>query len=229
MLNLNHFQNWCQWFGSQKGRCDDKILQRVTFLLWSIWKSRNAVIFQNEIFNLVKCLIKAKRCSVEWRNRTCMSVDDLFKGTSSTSPHHNLFIRWQTPNIGIIKLNFDGSLQNNSRAGGFILRDWKGATLLTGAANYGSTSILVAEGRALRDGLQAAVEAGYKQLHIEGDNLILIEAVKGESTIPWRLKYVIHDIRMMLSQLDDVQVNHIYREANMAGLASQIWPFNNRS
>ena len=74
----------------------------------------------------------------------------------------------------------------------------------------------MAEGRALRDGLQVAVEAGYKQLHIEGDNLILIEAVKGESTIPWRLKYAIHDIRMMLSQLDDVQVNHIYREANIA-------------
>ena len=145
-----------------------------------------------------------------------MSVDDLYQGVSFTPLKIYEFIRWQSPNPGRVKLNFDGSLQNNSAAGGFILRDWRRAALLTGAANYGSTLILVVDGHALRDGLQATVAAGYKRLDIEGDNLILIEAIQGKSTIPWQIKFIIHDIHTMLSQIDQVQVNHIFREANMA-------------
>ena len=46
--------------------------------------------------------------------------------------------------------------------------------------------------------------------------MVLTEAVSGKSSIPWQMKHLIYDIRMMLNQLDQVQVNHIYREANMA-------------
>jgi len=86
---------------------------------------------------------------------------------------------------------------------------------MTGATNYGTTSIIVTKGRALRDGVQAAITAGYRRLDIEGDNLIVIEAVQGKSVIPWQLKYIIQDISIMLNQVDHVVVNHIYREANM--------------
>ena len=74
----------------------------------------------------------------------------------------------------------------------------------------------MAEGRALRDRVQAAITAGYRRLDIEGDNLIVIEIVQGKSAIPWQLKYIIQDIRIMLNQLDHVVVNPIYQEANMA-------------
>jgi len=42
----------------------------------------------------------------------------------------------------------------------------------------------VAEGRALRDGVHAAIMAGYSRLQIEGDNVIVIEALQGKATIP---------------------------------------------
>jgi len=51
--------------------------------------------------------------------------------------------------------------------------------LMVGAANYGNTSVIIAEGWALRDGLQAAIEAGYTMLDIEGDNFIVIGALQG--------------------------------------------------
>jgi len=35
--------------------------QKVTFLLWSIWKSRNTVVFRNDILNPLACLIQAKK------------------------------------------------------------------------------------------------------------------------------------------------------------------------
>jgi len=85
-----------------------------------------------------------------------MSVDD--PQGSFFSPKHKVhFIRWHPPTPGTVKLNFDGSLQGKSAVGGYNLRDWRGAILLLGALNYGDTSVIVAETRALRDGLQEAV------------------------------------------------------------------------
>ena len=60
-IQMNCTQDWIQSFGTLKNICNDKILQRISFLLWSIWKAWNAVIFQNEFFNPMKCLIRAKK------------------------------------------------------------------------------------------------------------------------------------------------------------------------
>ena len=65
-------------------------------------------------------------------------------------------------------------------AGGYVLRDWTGKVLKVGAANYGHTSILVAEARALKDGVSAAIQTGYRNLLIEGDNTIVIQALTGK-------------------------------------------------
>ena len=141
-------------------------------------------------------LFEQKKLSAEWRIRTCMSVDDHFKGFSSTPTTHfkNHFkiIRWHPPTPGRTKLNFDGSLQGKSAAGGYILRDWKGAVLLAGACNYGNTTVAMGESRALRDGMEAALNAGYSTLEVEGDNSLVIAAVKGEIWVPWRIKTVIY-------------------------------------
>uniref|UniRef100_A0A7C9A6W4 RNase H type-1 domain-containing protein n=1 Tax=Opuntia streptacantha TaxID=393608 RepID=A0A7C9A6W4_OPUST len=126
------------------------------------------------------------------------------------------FIRWNPPTPGTVKLNFDGSLQGRSAAGGYILRDWKGEPLMVGASNYGNTSIIIAESRALRDGLQAALQLGLHQLDIEGDNAVVIGALRREIDVPWQIRTVIEDLQSMLQQIAHSQVMHIYREANMA-------------
>ena len=67
-------QEWLQVFGTLKNVCTKKTLQRISILLWSIWKIVNATIFQNETFQPIKCFIRAKKLSAEWRIRTCLSV-----------------------------------------------------------------------------------------------------------------------------------------------------------
>jgi len=114
------------------------------------------------------------------------------------------------------KLNFDGSLQGQSAAGGFIIRDWKGEVLTVGASNYGNTSVIMAESRALRDGLQAAVDSGLHRLVIEGDNSIVISVFKKDHEVPWRIKNIMQDIQVLAHQAQTIQITHIYREANMA-------------
>ena len=149
-----------------------------------------------------------------------MSVDNYSPGFPSIPTTYLTsqikIIRWHPPNPGRMKLNFDGSLQGTSAAGGFIIRDWQGAVLLIGACNYGTTTVAMAESRALRDGLEAAVRAGYSALDVEGDNSLVVAAVTTSIGIPWRVKTVIHDIQQLLLKVPDSRLTHVYREANLA-------------
>ena len=209
--------SWLPKFETFLATYDKKTLQRIAFLLWSIWRMRNDVIFQQAVVQPNKCLIRAKKLCAEWRIRTCMSVDISIQGSSSTPAiNHIQFIRWQPPTPGLIKLNFDGSLQGTSAAGGFIIRDWKGEILALGADHYGHTSVILAESRALRDGLETALNAGFCRLIVEGDNSLVIAAFNKEREVPWRIKTVIQDIQVLAQRAQFIQVTHIYREANMA-------------
>ena len=70
--------------------------------------------------------------------------------------------------------------------------------MLVGTTNYGNTSVIMAEGRALRDGVQAAKAAGYWLVDIEVDNMIVIGALKGKTVTPWQIRNVIQDIQILL-------------------------------
>jgi len=98
----------------------------------SAWKQvSKCVPRQNGVFGLV--------C---WTN--------FFPGHLSGPHHKNHFIvRWAVPPTDFVKLNFDGSCQGSSASGGFILRDWMARLLLVGSYNYGTTTITVAEARAI--------------------------------------------------------------------------------
>ena len=52
----------------------------------------------------------------------------------------------------------------------------------------------MAEARALRDGLRLAIQAGFNNIVIEGDNKIVIHALKGKIHIPWQISNIIEDI-----------------------------------
>ena len=138
-------------------------LQRVAFLLWNIWKLRNATVFNNAIFNPLLCLIKAKKAIAEWSIRTCMSVDNFNGGPFSPPRLNNLFVRWIPPQPEFVRLFFDGSRNHISTAGGFFIRDWTGKLLKVGASYYGEVSIFVAEACALQDGVYAMIQAGFKR------------------------------------------------------------------
>ena len=115
-----------------------KVALKISFLLWSVWESRNNVVFRNEIFNPRACLVSAKKAFAERQLRSCISMDDFFKGPSSTPSSINIkFVRWYPPQPGVVKINFDGSCINSAAARGFVLRDWTGKIIKVGAANYG--------------------------------------------------------------------------------------------
>ena len=113
-----------------------------------------------------------------------MSEELYNRGASSPLSTSIHLVRWDPPPPGFVKINFDGLLLNSSAAGGCVLRDWTGKLLKIGAANYGTTSITVAEARALKDGVSATIQAGYRRLLIEGDDNTVIQALIGKTQVP---------------------------------------------
>ena len=114
-----------------------------------------------------------------------MSEEHYNRGSSSPLSTSIHLVSWDPPPPGFVKINVHGSLINSLASGRYIIPDWTGKLLKEGAANYGSTSILVAEARVLRGGVNAAIQVGFNNICIEGDNLILIQALKGNILVPW--------------------------------------------
>jgi len=52
--------DWTRSFGKINELCSLKEVLKLNFLLWTICKGRNAVLFQNEVFNPIACIIRAK-------------------------------------------------------------------------------------------------------------------------------------------------------------------------
>ena len=82
------------------------------------------------------------RFKILWGHRT--SFFPLPPTTSSGGP---------PPTPGFIKINYDGSLIHSSVVGGSLIHEWTGKLIRVGATYYGQTSLIVAEGSTLRDGV----------------------------------------------------------------------------
>ena len=53
-------------------------------------------------------------------------------------------------------------------------------------------------------------------ISIEGDNLVVIQVLKGAIKSPWQIAYILEDVRACLNQDIRVLINHTFREVNMA-------------
>ena len=72
----------------------------------------------------------------------------------------------------------------------------------------------MAEATAMCNGLKAVIQARFMDIHIEGDNRILIQAVKGQIQIPWKIQVLVQDITIFLDRFNQVIINHIFRQGN---------------
>ena len=61
-----------------------------------------------------------------------------------------------------------------------------------------------------------ALQAGFQRLEVEGDNQIVIKAVRKHIQAPWQIATIIEDIWNMVAGCETVIFRHIYREGNMA-------------
>lgn len=68
-------------------------------------------------------------------------------------------------------------------------------------------------------GLQLGIQLATKNIsniHIEGDNLLVINAVKGLWQPTWKIAHIIEDICILLNSFSSRTTRNVYREENEA-------------
>lgn len=114
-------------------------------------------------------------------------------------------------------MNFDGASLGNPNPGGIgcAIRDEFGNSLEEVLDYIGHTTNNMADFRAALRGLQEGVNIGARKIHLEGDSLNVVNAIRKNETPSWILNQWLHPIKSLLDGLDDFRISHVYREGNV--------------
>ena len=128
-----------------------------------------------------------------------------------------VLVQWTPPPRGWFKINFDGSVYHDGsgRASiGGAIRDSAGRVVLAFAEPTEHSTVGIVEARAMIRGLRLALGLGLRRVVVEGDDLVLVQLLRGEETqtrIPVAMQEELHGL---LRCFDGCDVQHVYREGN---------------
>ncbi|XP_070003066.1 uncharacterized protein [Nicotiana sylvestris] len=96
-------------------------------------------------------------------------------------------VTWQLPFHGWYKCNTDGASNGNSgpSSSGFCVRNDEGDVVYARAVDLGVKTNVVAEAKAILQGLEYYVEHDLHPLILETDSLVMKKVIEGEWDPPW--------------------------------------------
>ncbi|XP_059068471.1 uncharacterized protein LOC131858985 [Cryptomeria japonica] len=115
-----------------------------------------------------------------------------------------------------VKLNFDGASRGNPCPSGigYVIRDQTRAIIEKMTKPIPPDTNNIAEFTALLLGLKDYINHGLKNVSVEGDSKIAINAIRKKKTPNWRLQSLLERILENLNSLEHFEAKHVYREAN---------------
>ena len=122
----------------------------------------------------------------------------------------------EKPPFNWFKLNTYGASCGNpgrARSGG-VLRDNAGEWVRGFARSVGSTTSIVAEFWALRDGLQLAIQLGVQYLEVELDAEVVLDVINFGNSPNAAYSSLLFDCILLLEKIPHITVKHVFREAN---------------
>ena len=142
-------------------------------ICWQIWYQRNTVIhggvFQHPS-SLAKCVVDYLK---EYTNLLdFLRVPDLIHAPAQQT--------WQPPQGSVFKLNFDGACFDDGAASGYgaVIRNEKGEVMATIAEQGGAVrDNEEVEVMACRKALEFAIDAGFTEIILEGDNAMVMKVI----------------------------------------------------
>ena len=156
-----------------------------------------------------------------WLNNWATEVLEEFRTASALMgpPHGGLASRetWQPPPPLIFKLNFDAALFSTLKSSGFgaVIRNEKGEVMAAMAAKGPEVSSSEeAEFLAFRKAIEFAIDAGFSELVIEGDNSSVMKAVSALQDDFSLIGNVVGDIHHLVRNLQWVRIECTRRGGN---------------
>jgi ribonuclease HI len=178
-----------------------------SFGIWSLWLRRNQFVFKPDSQFLDPVV-----------NAISYASEFFYLIGSYSKVKHMVPtpIKWVVPPVGWYKLNTNGSSVGNPglAGGGGVIRNHVGDWVGGFSRAIGITTSVQAELRALKDGLNLAIDLGILNLEIEMDSLVAVELVNSITTPNAFLSTIVTDCRSLMERFERCSLKHIFREAN---------------
>ncbi|KAH0679277.1 hypothetical protein KY284_020362 [Solanum tuberosum] len=104
------------------------------------------------------------------------------------SPNYSFrIVRWLSPPINWLKCNTDGASRGNPRPSStaFCIRNHLGNLIVAKGFKIQDSTNLVAEARAIREGLVFCKDNMIKHVIIESDSMAMVQILEGRWDTPW--------------------------------------------
>ena len=126
--------------------------------------------------------------------------------------------KWNKPEAGWVKCNFDGAWIPNQKRGGFgvVIRNQAGVFLGATTGPIEITSALHAELMAARQAMLLVNRLYLDDVHVqfEGDAILVVSAMKAQDSSIF--SPIINDLRCFLRKWSSSKLSHVQREGNSA-------------
>ncbi|XVF87470.1 hypothetical protein PTKIN_Ptkin18bG0122500 [Pterospermum kingtungense] len=182
-------------------------LQELGVTLWAIWNERNveahggkrrpAQLVKNFIVEFIKDFNMAKK--------------------KQTSLNRRVTAKWKPPAENMIKVNFDGSLNKESKFGGIGIVIRNDAREVMGAKAKRIQNVndpFLIEALAAVDALEFASDRGFKEIVLEGDALSIINALQRPTEERSFIAHQIEERCAIISGFIQCKLQHCLRNCN---------------
>ncbi|KAH9718348.1 putative ribonuclease H protein [Citrus sinensis] len=178
--------------------------------IWRLWFWRNQSIMAGNLVDskTIYSDIMARASEIHRINNSHLSQQPRRK---------EIFIGWMPPPWPWCKLNTNGSCKHTgAAAAGGVIRDSVGHWVSGFSMNIGESSVIMTELWGLYQGLSLAWNVGIRHLLVEVDNLCVTQMISQQVVVPNVSYALVVAIRDFLNRNWQINISHIYREANSA-------------
>jgi ribonuclease HI len=186
----------------------DQQKQLAAMTLWSLWKSRNLLLWDDSDTTPILTITRAQDVLHEW---SCVQK------AKHPTHHDDQLPSWEKPPHGSIKCNVDAALLNGNSVMcyGLCFRDSSG-NLLFGKSDFKllSTTVLEAEAIGLLEALKMAISKGLCNVAFETDSKLLVDLLGNTNPPLNEIGDLVSECRTLLLSNPDYVVSFVRRQAN---------------
>lgn len=125
--------------------------------------------------------------------------------------------KWSPPPFPSFKLQFDRASKGNpGKSGVGVIIFYHSSKIIKAVGKYiGQGTNNVAEFQALSFGLDLSLSLNIKDIVIEGDSMLVFQAVTSKKCLSWHLQYFLDHILLQLKGFSTFSISHCFREINV--------------
>lgn len=189
------------------------------YIVFEVTLPDGAKLMPLERYTAFKYLKKTELASVRLEDAT-MSVIDIISGHKREAINMKPTDAIDDPRGAAngATVYVDGGSRGNPgpAAVGYYIVGADGKVIKRGGEFIGFATSRVAEYYAMKEGIEQAIELGLKRVRFVGDNLMMINQLKGVYQVKSRdLAIIYNDIQKLLKEFDAVSFTHVKRSQNM--------------